>query len=283
MNVQNILQELDSLFRNQQIAQVEPFLLGHLAVARAAADRSAVLTLLNELMGFYRGMSRFKEALATGDEALGLMEAMGYKDSVPYATTLLNVATAYRADGQTARAIGLFEEVGRLFVARNVQDAHLIASLYNNLSLAFQEAGEHAKAIACLDQALPLVASRPGSEVDQAVTCTNRALSRLRLDQLAEAREDLAQAVRLFEGQPVRNSHYGAALAGLGEVAYREGRLQDAVRFYERALGEIHTHYGKNQYYAVTLESLATVYEALEPARAAELQAEAQAIQATLR
>lgn len=36
-------------------------------------------------------------------EALGLMESLGYKGSVPYATTLLNVATAYRAAGQIAK------------------------------------------------------------------------------------------------------------------------------------------------------------------------------------
>ena len=112
MNVQDALRELDGLFQRNEVSKVEPFLLGQLAVAEAEGDRSSVLTLLNELMGFYRGMSRFKDALAIGDRALELMTMMGYKGSVPYATTLLNVATAYRADGQTARAIGMFEEVG---------------------------------------------------------------------------------------------------------------------------------------------------------------------------
>jgi len=70
-------------------------------------------------------------------------------------------------------------------------------------------------------------------------------------------------AVRLFEKQPITNSHFGAALAGLGDVALREGRSQESIAFYERALADIQSHYGKNAYFAVTLESLDLVRDEL--------------------
>jgi tetratricopeptide (TPR) repeat protein len=279
MTIQDTLQTLDGFFRNGEYQRVEPFLLEHLALAEAAQDKPSMLTLLNELMGFYRGMSRFQEALATGSRALALMEALGYKGSVPYATTLLNVATAYRAAGQTAQAIEMFKEVAALFVANTLQDAYLTASLHNNLSLAYQESGAHEQAIASLEAALPLIQSLPGSEAEVAVTYTNMALSKVQCGRLDEARADLLSAVRLFEQQAQRNSHYGAALAGLGELSYREGKPEEAQGFYERALAEIESHYGKNQYYAITLESLSIVLESLSPARSQALAAEARAIQ----
>lgn len=285
MNVQDILRELDGFFRNGEYTKVEPFLLENLNRANAESDKAAALTLLNELMGFYRGMSRFQESLAVAGKALHLMEEMGFKGTVPYATTLLNVATAYRADGQTAKAIELFEEVGRIYTARRVNDAYLVASLYNNLSLAYQESDDHEKAIRYLEMALPLVKSLNAGSVEVAVTYTNLAVSKLKCQRFQEAREDLLKAVELFESQPhpTKNSHYGAALAALAEIAYRERNTPEAIALYERALAEIQSHYGKNLYYAVTLESLAVVYEDVDKQKSLALESEARAIRVSLK
>lgn len=282
MNIEDLLRELDGYYQRDEHAKIEPFLRGHLDAAMAGGDFSTAITILNELIGFYRGMSRFRDSLEMATQAVALMDRMGYKGSVPYATTLLNVATAYRADGQTDKAIGIYEEVAAIYKAHNLADPYLLASLYNNFSLAWQEAGEHEKAIGYLDLALPLIASRAGSEVEIAVTRTNRALSEIRCGRLPAAREDLAAALALFESQSQMNSHYGAALAAMGEVAYREHRVQDAIGFYERALAEILPHYGRNMYYAVTLESLAVVCEEVDPERSRALGHEARQIQSSL-
>ncbi|MFT4174739.1 MAG: tetratricopeptide repeat protein [Rhodocyclaceae bacterium] len=282
MNVQDMLQTLDSYFRNNQVDQVEPFLLDHLNQAFASHDYGAALTVLNELMGFYRGMSRFSEAVAVAQRALGLLESLGYKGSVPYATTLLNAATAYRADGQTARAITAYEEVMAIYTANHAAP-YQMASLFNNMSLAYQEQGDHAQATTCLERALPLVQSVAGSEAEVAVTHTNLAVSRIKGGQFDAARADLLRAVELFESQADRNPHYGAALSALGEVAFRQGDAAQAVDYYQRALSAIEAHYGKNMYYAVTLESLAVVLEDTDAARSQTLMAEAQGIQSALR
>ncbi|MBS1209745.1 MAG: tetratricopeptide repeat protein [Proteobacteria bacterium] len=282
MNLQDVFQELDGYFQRNEVEKVEPFLLAQLDKAQTASDNTSALTLLNELMGFYRGMSRFQDSIRVADQAVNLLEKMGYKGSIPYATTLLNVATAYRASGQTAKAIELFEEVGRIYVAHKIEDARLIASLYNNLSLAFQESGDHQKAIAALEMALPLIKSLTGSEVEVAVTYTNLALSKMKCDRLPETKADLLDATHLFENQPSLNPHYSAALAGLGELAYRTQHPQEAIGYYERALAVIEAHYGRNLYYAITLESLAVVYEDLDKEKSQALASEASRIQAAL-
>ncbi|HSD36854.1 MAG TPA: DUF4037 domain-containing protein [Rhodocyclaceae bacterium] len=261
MNVDAMLQELDGYFHRKEIDRVEPFLLARLGEASAANDGAAGLTILNELMGFYRGMSRFEESITVAQQALRLAEMLGQKGSVSHATTLLNAATAYRAGGETSKAIAQYEEVMALYRTLKVDDAALVASLYNNLSLAWQEANEHQKAIQYLEMALPLVKELNNSDM-LASTLTNLATSKLRCGRQAEARDDLVEAVRLYESQAITNSHFGAALAGLGEVAFREGRHQEAISHYERALADIESHYGRNAYYEVTAQSLALVRKA---------------------
>lgn len=275
MDIQTTLRELDAIFKSGEHHRIEPFLVEHLQQAEAEGDKPSQLTLQNELMGYYRALSRFREALALGEKALSLLESMGYKGSVPYATTLLNVATAYRAEGQVQKAIGMYEEVMQIYAVNRVEAYH-VASLYNNLSLAYQEAGQHEKAIELLDRAMPIVQGLPEGAVHVATTHSNRGLSKIKCGRLAEAREDLLAAVKIYESGHSGSSHYAGALAGMGEVAYREGQVQESIGYYERALKEISDHYGKqNMYYAVTLDSLAVVYEDLDKARSEALAAEA--------
>lgn len=283
MNVELVLQQLDALFQQGAYDKVEPFMLDHIGRAEAEGDKASVLSLLNELMGYYRAHSRFQESLGAASKALGLLEELGLKNSVHYATTLLNVATAWRADGQVQKAISLFEEVGRLFLTLGVQDAYLVATLYNNLALAWQAAGEHAKAIAFLEAALPISRSNPGAEHDVAVSLSNLALSRIRLGELAAARLALEEAIHLFDGLPRPSGHASAATAALAEICFKEGKTAQAVALYTRTLADIETRYGKNQAYADMLESLALVLEPSEPARSARLLEEAQQVAAALR
>lgn len=282
MNIQTLLQGLENLFRTGQYAQVEPYLLTHLKEARTQADGSTQLTLLNELMGYYRSVSRFADALNCAKQAVTLLDSMGLQGTVHYATTLLNVATAYRAAGQTAHAIDLFAQVQAVYTAQNVQDTYLLGSLYNNLSLAHQEAGDHAKAIDCLSLALPLAEGRADSAADVAVTLTNLALSRIQLNQLDQARSDLHRAMQLFESLPRPSAHYSAALAALGGIAHREGNTPEAVACFERALADTEARYGKNINYAMALESLGVVLENADPERSKTLLDEADALFAAL-
>jgi len=282
MNIQTILRDLENLFRTGQYAEVEPYLLTHLKDARTQADQPTQLTLLNELMGFYRSVSRFADALNCAKQAVTLMDSMGLQGSVHYATTLLNVATAYRAAGQTAHAIDLFGQVQTIYTTHHVQDAYLLGSLYNNLSLAHQEAGDHAKAIDCLSFALPLAEGRTNSTAEVAVTLTNLALSRIQLNQLDQARTELRRAMQLFESLSRPSAHYSAALAALGGIAHREGNTLEAVACFERALADTQARYGKNINYAMTLESLGVVLEHADPTRSQTLLDEADALFAAL-
>ena len=53
MNIEQVLEQLDGLFAQHKVAQVEGFLLGKIDEASAEGDTSALITLLNEIIGHY--------------------------------------------------------------------------------------------------------------------------------------------------------------------------------------------------------------------------------------
>ena len=100
MHISDFYQELDQLFRTNQIDRVEPFLLQQIVAANQERDPSAVLAVLNELVGFYRSQKRYDEAIRVAHQALDLCGHEYILGSIAHATTLLNGATAYRFSGQ---------------------------------------------------------------------------------------------------------------------------------------------------------------------------------------
>ena len=154
MNPQTLFQTLDGFFQRGEYARVEPFLREQLAAAEAEGDAATALAILNELAGFCRSTGRLPEAIDATAKALSLLEALGMQESVHYATTLLNAATAYRAQGDLAAALERFARIGALLTRLRVSDAHLLSSFHNNHALALQGAGEHRRAIGELETAL---------------------------------------------------------------------------------------------------------------------------------
>lgn len=65
MNVESMLKQLDELFDTGKIKEVEGFLKEKLGEAKAEADGGAMLTILNEQIGYYRVMTQYDKALDT--------------------------------------------------------------------------------------------------------------------------------------------------------------------------------------------------------------------------
>lgn len=249
MDIGAVLRHLDMLFKEKELAQVEPYLLRQRQMAQAEGDRAAELTLDNELAGFYRSVSRASEAIAMADAALALVGEMGLTETMPHATTLINRATALR------------------IVEMQQEKGYLLASLCNNMSQVDQTLGRHEVAIALLERALTALSALAGVDAEIATIHSNLAISLIALGRYEEARTHLEKALTLFEaGDGPRDAHYGAALAAAGELAYHEGAYERAVAFFTRALPEIRASFGENDGYQTTQRNLARAQRALEEA-----------------
>ena len=114
-NVDEILAGLDKLFEEQRVSEVEPYLKQALKEAVELDDYSVVITIVNELIGFYRDISQYEKSLYYCEQILPFMENKGLKNTIHYATTCLNVANAYRAAGEWNTSLKYYEEVKTVY------------------------------------------------------------------------------------------------------------------------------------------------------------------------
>ncbi|WP_434311042.1 tetratricopeptide repeat protein [Hominifimenecus sp. rT4P-3] len=265
MDIQSVLQQLDQLFAQKRLSEVEPFLDRQLQQAIEEGDAASSLTLMNEMAGFYRSISQSEKSLAAAEDALNAIRQMNLSGTMAHATTLLNAATAYRAAGDLTRALSLYQEAFTIFQELRVDQEYPMAGLMNNMSQVYQALNRHEDAIFCLNRALEILTALSDAQMEIATTHSNLALSLLSMGKIEEARAHLAEAAALFEaGSGPRDAHYGAALAGLAELSYRTGDYAQAVNYYERALSEIRSSFGENDSYQVTKKNLELAKKAWE-------------------
>lgn len=264
MNIEVVLSQLDALFANHQVNRVEDFLQGKLREASEEGDESAVVTLMNELIGHYREMGEADKSVEYCRQVLLLMQNMGMEGTVPYATTLINVANAYRAAGLLRESMAAYQGARTIYEGSIEPHDFRYASLYNNMSLLFQEMGDYESACDCLERALGIVSLYNEARIEAAVTYTNLAASQLKLGRYEEAIDNLKRAFSLFEMDEERDYHYSGALSAMGEAQYMAGNLEESARYYQLALKEIERNMGRNKAYEITLQNLNAVTARLE-------------------
>lgn len=264
MDIEQILKELDYLFATCQIDRVESYLKIKLEEAAAEADTRAMISLMNEIIGHYRETGDFPKAYHYCGEALKLLKRLGLEGTVPYATTLLNVANAYRAGGRLEESMVQYQAVLLLYQGRIPEKDMRWASLYNNMSLLYQELHDYESACACLEKALAIVSVHNDARIETATTYTNLAASQVELSKLAEAEENLKKAFSIFEMDEERDYHYSAALSVMARIQYQLGNLAKSEAYYKAALHEIKKHTGESKAYEITMNNLSAVMRQME-------------------
>ncbi len=264
MNIEQVLKQLDELFAQHKVDQVESFLIRRIDEATAEGDTGSLITLLNEMIGHYRETGEFEKSISCCRQVLILMEEAGLKGSVAYATTLLNVANACRAAGLLRESMVYYQEVKGVYAEKLSPTDFRYASLYNNMSLLFQEMGDYESACDCLERALGIASMYSEARIEVAVTYTNLAASQLKLGRFGEAIDNLKKAFAIFEMDEDRDYHYSGALSAMGEAQYLAGNLEESARYYKLALREIERNVGRNKAYEITLQNLSAVTEKMQ-------------------
>ncbi|MCI9142141.1 MAG: DUF4125 family protein, partial [Lachnospiraceae bacterium] len=248
LDINQILKRVDTYFEENQGEEAEKLMCSSLEQAVEEGDEAVQLQLLNELLGYYREVSR-KEALEqTAERAVALAGHMGLEGTLPYATTLLNVATGYRSCGKLQEAMGYYLQVQELYDRLLKPDDMFMAGLKNNMSLLYQELGDFRAAKERQLEALA-IAEKNHAVYELGVTCANLAGSCMRLEEREEAYEYAMKSVRLFQAGNVEDSHYAAALATLGAYFYAGKEYEKALQYYQQATDIVEKNLGRNAYY----------------------------------
>lgn len=258
-----VLERVNELFAENRGPEAESLMKEAVVEALNREDDNSLLMLLNELIGYYRETSQVEASYRLSEQALVLMERMGLKDTVPYATTLLNIANAYRAGGKLQEALSLFEETEKLYADLLPKTDMLVASLYNNMSLLYQEMLDYKKAKRYLELALEIVRVHPEKYYELAATYTNLASTCLAVNEDREAAGYFRLAIDIFEEHGIENAHYSAALSSLGTYLYKQGKYEEAARNFQKAMDCMKQSLGENEFYGRLKENLEACRKAL--------------------
>ena len=189
MDINAVLQEYDSLFGKTTLTEIESYLCQKIKEAIEEQDDSAILTFLNEMIGLCRDTSQKEKALVYCEQLKKLMVSMKLEGTKDYATSMQNIANAYRAFGHWDAAEEAFESIEKTYeMYLNAERAippiqmhkipftkndYLWASLYNNWGLLYQEKQDYAKSVEILQKALEVIKQVPNSAIKEAITKAN--------------------------------------------------------------------------------------------------------------
>ncbi|AKV56135.1 tetratricopeptide repeat protein [Bifidobacterium actinocoloniiforme DSM 22766] len=276
------IQGLDAIFDSDRSNDdAECYLLQALADAEQADDQAGQLTVLNEVIGYYRSRGRHEDGLPMIERSLDLARHMGLEGTEAWTTTLINAATGMRAASRYERAEKLYKQALASAERTLKPDDRRLAALHNNLSMLYSDTGRGDQGVQELQKALSIVTASstdPDADLDVASTHTNLALALLDLpaddDQgereqvLAQAMAHASKALDIYRvGHLEANPHFASALAGYGQACFASGQYGRAAGAYQQALGIIARDYGEaSDSYRITQENLSQALQAAKQA-----------------
>ncbi len=279
MDIRQIMEELNQMFLSGKSQEIEAFLEEKCREAGEQGEFDVLPVLYNEMIGFYRETGQYEKSISYCHDAIELLEGLGYEDTVPFATTLLNVANAYRAAGLLEESYLYYQRVFPIYSAKLEPDDVYFASLYNNLSLLYQEKKEFDKAKEQLLKALDIVKMKENMAFEVAVTYANLANTCIAMDEDEAAIGYANEAVRIFEEIKVDDAHYSAAVAALGSLYYKKAEYEQAIEMFEKSRACVEKYLGsENIQYQRLTENIEYIRELVRAADVADIMSEIQEI-----
>ena len=193
-------------------------------------DGEAAVTILNELEGFWRAAGQKEKSYAAAEKALGLLRNLDREETIEYATTLLNYATAMMVFGDTQDALAIYRHVEGIYQSQLPADDYRYASLYNNMAQALLRARDVVTAASYFEKSLALLEKMPDTESEKATCCSNIAVCFMAQGALNEARACLEKAEDLFRALP-NDPHYDSMLACRGQLEYLSRNYAEAAGY----------------------------------------------------
>lgn len=258
--IHQILSELDALFTTGDTNKIRQFLEEKIAQAVENGETDNLITLLNEMIGFCRDMGYFEAGDKYCENLYRLVNGEAYRGTIPYATTLLNIANFKRAKKDFAASEELYVTVYPIYEKSLEKTDFRYASYYNNFSLLYQEMGRYEDAVQCLKKALEIAKMYEEARIEVATTHTNLANCYLKLGNTQKAKTELLSALAIFEQDEKRDYHYSGALAAMAEVCVQENAMEQAAEYYKKTLQHLELYTGKDTpQYQVVLSNLRSI------------------------
>ena len=242
--VARVIDTLDRLLSRNDKKGAERHLKYWREEAVRLGDKRGELSVVDEMLGFFRRTGDKESALEAVRAALTLTEETGIEGGLSAATIRLNAATTLKAFGKTEEALPLYEAALKVYTDALDENDPIFAGFWNNYALALSDTGRKEEAEEAYFNAIFIMKNTENG-------FPNAAISYLNLATLYESMEDrdendiytcLNEAVLLFKyPKTERDEKYFDALSkcissfrsyGLNEDA--AGFEAELKEFYER-------------------------------------------------
>ncbi len=241
--VGRIIEKTDEALAHKDIAAARRLLLYWWEEARTLGDRQGELSVLNELVGFFRLNGSFAEEEPVLARTLFLLDELEQGESVSGATILLNCATAYKAFGFPEQAMPLYERAEIVCDAWLPADDTRFGGLYNNMALALADLHQYDSAEAAYLRAIAVMRAAEDGAAEAAISYLNLADLYEGSGGAEKIPACLDTAYRLLtEGSGTRDAKFAFTLEKCAPVFDRFGRGEiarqlegEARRIYEGA------------------------------------------------
>lgn len=132
INISRFIAKLDSCFDRNDLKAAKECIEYWEKEARERGDDRALLTVLNEAVGFYRRTQKRGRALAAMEESLTLVDKLGLPDKLSGATIYINAATTLSFFGKEEEGLQLYDKAARCYEIERHTETYEYAALLNN-------------------------------------------------------------------------------------------------------------------------------------------------------
>lgn len=254
----NFHEQLDKLFKEHNVSKTRNFLESSLESSINNHDTSAIIEVLNELIGFLRDLTLYEDSYKYACALKRILDnnILDYKSLF---ISYINISNSYRANKHYDASIALQNEALYIYNKNNLNMLKELAALYNNMSLAYQGLNDYAMAEKYLLKALDIIKNE-NDPIKIATTYVNLASNYLAENKLDAAKESLEEASKTFEANK-KDFHYGGYAATYARYYRLVGNMKEAIKYYESSLSNIWMHTAKNEYYNEIQKELFDLYK----------------------
>ncbi len=168
------IKELDSYFAREDVSGAANYLIKCRKECEESGDDLSLLTVLNELVGFYRQTGQRKKALECIDKCFEIIKIAPLDDKTA-GTLYLNCATTMKRFEMSEDAMQYYDKAKRLLTAALPEDDPLIAGLYNNTALALKDLGRFKEAEESYLEAIKITEKDEKNALENAISLVNLA------------------------------------------------------------------------------------------------------------
>lgn len=209
--IQKVIEEFDGLLARNLKKAAQKYLEDWLERYEKAGDWASQITILNEMMGFYRNNKKREKGLESVQKGLALIGEHGLADTVSGGTTYVNAATTLKTFGETDRVLSCYEQAFRAYGRSLAPDDYRFGSLFNNMAVTYADMGEFEKAEVYYTKAMEIMEKlRPGSIIEIGLTWVNLAMLYEKSGREEEIDECMQKAADCFHDSTVPHDAYYA-------------------------------------------------------------------------